>query len=54
MPSTVHDAVVGHRLILRQEHDLDRMILNDGDSKPSEDAVQHRDRQSVNNNRKED
>lgn len=54
MPSTVHDAVVGYRLILRQEHDLDRMVPNDGDSEPSEDAVQHRERQTVNNNREED
>lgn len=52
MPST--DAVVGHRLILGQEHDLDRMVSNDGDSKPSEDAVQRRDRQTVNENGEED
>lgn len=50
---SVHHTIVGCRLIIRQQKNLDRMIVDHGNLSPSIDRVQNGDGQSVCHDREE-
>lgn len=41
---SMSNAVIGNRLVLREKHHIDRMILNSGNPKQSVNTIQYRDR----------
>lgn len=53
VPSAVYNTVVGNRLVLRQEHDLHRMVADDWYSEPLEDSIQDRNGKTMDNDREE-